>query len=260
MGLYGKPIDEDCRSKMATWCFQVVEFCNFSRETARLAMSYLDQFLGTKEGGLVLYDRKDFQLAAMVSLELAVKIHEPKELDMSLLSELSKGSYSILELTKMEKKILSALNYRMCPPTASSFANYLLELLPQNVPLYAKNKIKDFSLLQIELSVKDYFFVTHKSSIIALASILNATEFLQCFRLSTMARRSFHRDIILMAGIDPTDFVTNEVGEKLKELVQLNSTADNFYSIGNLPQFSSQKNYQDIYPSSPVSVSSIVQI
>merc|ERR1719410_1004236 len=132
--LYGKPIDEDCRSKMATWCFQVVEFCNFSRETARLAMSYLDQFLGTKEGGLVLYDRKDFQLAAMVSLELAVKIHEPKELDMSLLSELSKGSYSILELTKMEKKILSALNYRMCPPTASSFANYLLELLPKNVP------------------------------------------------------------------------------------------------------------------------------
>jgi len=253
----GKTVDKDCRYKMATWCFEVVEYCKFSRDTANLAINYLDQFLGTKKGIFALYDRRDFQLAAMTSLELAAKIQEPKVLEMRLLSELSKGSYSILELTAMEKKILSALDWRMCPPTAFSFANLFLQLLPKSIPAYTKSILKDFSLLQIEFSVKDYFFVAHKSYNIALASILNAAEALHCFCLTT--RQAYHRDIVLIAGIDPTDLSIHQVGERLKELMQLNSVKSNLYPKSNIFQRSSRKTYQDICPSSPVSASSIVQ-
>lgn len=28
-----KPVDEDCRVKMCEWCYQVVDFCKFRRET-----------------------------------------------------------------------------------------------------------------------------------------------------------------------------------------------------------------------------------
>jgi hypothetical protein len=253
------PIDKECRYKMAMWFFQVVEYCDFNKEIASISMSYLDRFLSTKEGTLVLYDRRDFQLAAMVCLELAVKMNEPKELDMNVLSELSKGSYSLIELTKMEKNILSALNWRMCPLTASSFVSYLLELLPHNVPFSVKEKIEHFTWLQIELSIKDYCFVVYKPSIIALASIFNAIDLLNYFRLSPKVRQSFHGNIILLVGIDPTDFLSQEVGKKLKELVK-SISIPNFNSLGDFHCVLSQKkNYHDIYPSSPKSVSGMIQ-
>lgn len=253
------PIDKECRSKMAMWYFQVVEYCDFNRETASISMSYLDRFLSTKEGTSVLYDRRDFQLAAMVCLELAVKIHEPKELDMNMLSELSKGSYPVMELSKMEKNILSALNWRMSPLTASSFASYLLELLPQNVPLSIKEKIESFTWLQIELSIKDYCFVVYKPSIIALASIFNAIDSLDYFRLAPKTRQSFHRNIILLVGIDPTDFLTQQVGKNLKELMKSISIPNFNYSSDFHYVSSQKKNCHDIYPTSPKSVSGMIQ-
>lgn len=251
-----KLVDADCRFKMVLWCFQVVEYCKFNRETASISFLYLDQFLGTEEGELVLYDRSSFQLAAMISLELAVKIHEPKELNMHGLSELSKGTYSIEQLVLMERKILMALNWRMHPPTAISFANLLLELLPTNIPTAIKNKIKEFSMFQIELSVKDYFLVVHKSSTIALASILNATDSLYFFRLSKTAQQSFNKDIILATGIDPTDFLTYEVRKRLKQL-QLSSAPTSFHSLGTVSNFLSLKKNQEVCPSSPFCVSSL---
>jgi Cyclin, N-terminal domain len=49
-----KAVDEDCRIKMCEWCYQVVDFCKFRRETVSISMSYLDRYLGTKKGRHVL--------------------------------------------------------------------------------------------------------------------------------------------------------------------------------------------------------------
>ena len=43
--LASKPVDEDCRVKMCEWCYQVVDFCKFRRETVGIGMSYLDRYL-----------------------------------------------------------------------------------------------------------------------------------------------------------------------------------------------------------------------
>merc|ERR1712176_1265420 len=79
-------IDETCRSKMCEWIFHVVDSTRLQRETAIVAMGYLDRFLSTpsRRAERVRSNRKEFQLAAMTCLYIAVKVRaghvQPPEL------------------------------------------------------------------------------------------------------------------------------------------------------------------------------------
>ena len=67
---------------MTIWSYQVDDTFKLNITIANIAMSYLDKNLGTKEGRSTLYDRIEYQLVAMRSLELAVNIQEPRQLNM----------------------------------------------------------------------------------------------------------------------------------------------------------------------------------
>jgi len=168
-------VDEECRVKMVDWCFQVVEFCNFSREVVVVGMSYLDRFLCTTYGTPFLEDRKLFQLAAMCCLYMSAKLFESRSLDLGLLSQLSRGVYSEKEIADMETTILCALNWFVHPPTAVSFINESLRSLP-SLPLHSEDlaAIVDLSRRQTFLAVRDFSFVSLKQSSIAVAAIVNS--------------------------------------------------------------------------------------
>lgn len=80
--------DEESRIKMSAWCYQVVDFCKFRRETVGIAMSYLDRYLTSLDDRSAVTDRKFYQLVTMTSLYIAIKIHEPLEMETSLLADL----------------------------------------------------------------------------------------------------------------------------------------------------------------------------
>lgn len=172
------PVDAICRSKMAEWCFQVVDFCEFNRETCCIAMNYLDRFLATVSGTTARKDRKIFQLASMVCLYTAIKIHEPQAMEPSMVSSLSRGTYSEEEITSMERVILSALGWQMNPPTALSFVHEYMGLMPAGM-LSESERIGmlDLSKFQTELAVSDVWFQGIDPSTIALASLTNAMNF-----------------------------------------------------------------------------------
>jgi hypothetical protein len=173
-------VDIDCRSKMATWCYQVIDFCKFNRETASIAMNYLDRYMLTEQGATVWADRKVFQLAAMTCLYTAVKIHEPEAMDPKLVSTLSRGAYSTAEVEAMEFTILSALQWRMNPPTALAFVRQFLELIPVDVVDQSmRETAHDITKFQTELAVTEHDFVTVKASTIAFGSLMNSLESLQ---------------------------------------------------------------------------------
>lgn len=170
-------VDADCRSKMAAWCYQVVDFCKFHRETVEIAMNYLDRFLATTAGQAAMADRKVYQLAAMTCLYTSVKIHEPEAMDPQLVSNLSRGTYSPQQVEEMESVILTALQWRLNPPTALAFVRQFLELIPSDL---LSDEIRqaayDISKYQTELAVNEYAFVTVKSSVVAYCSLMNALE------------------------------------------------------------------------------------
>ena len=50
------------RHRMINWYFGVIDICKFQRETASVAVSYLDRYLMSPGAATARYDSKIFQL------------------------------------------------------------------------------------------------------------------------------------------------------------------------------------------------------
>jgi hypothetical protein len=171
------PIDAACRSVMAQWCYQIVDFCNYKRETVAICMSNLDRFLATPDGQQVMLDRNQFQLATMTSLYTAVKIHEQEAMEPQLISNLSRGAHTTEAVEAMEFRMLSAIQWRVNPPTAMAFARFFLDFVPAHaLDDTARATVMDLTQYQTELAIGDYDFIMQNSSAIAFGAMLNALE------------------------------------------------------------------------------------
>lgn len=173
-------IDKWCRSKMVQWCYSVVDFAKFNRETVYLSISYLDRFLSSNSprSKQVLEDRKDYQLAAMTCLYLAIKIFEPKIIETGLLAELSRGCYTPQDFSIMETHILFDLNWLLHDPTPQSYLLHYLALIPTEKDGIKIDRVSILELAryQIELSVVDYDLMTKGASDIALAALTSSAR------------------------------------------------------------------------------------
>jgi len=171
-----KPVDEDCRVKMCEWCYQVVDFCKFRRETVGIGMSFLDRYMCSKKGKKALGDRKEYQLVAMTCLYIAIKLHEPLEMETSLLADLSRGCYTEMEFANMEKCILEAIEWRVSGPTPLAFVLHFISFLPDIISPSVVVAIFDYARYQTELAIGDHYFVKTKPSVVGMAALLNALE------------------------------------------------------------------------------------
>jgi Cyclin, N-terminal domain/Cyclin, C-terminal domain len=168
-------IDVDCRDKMCDWSHQIVDFCKFSRESVEIAMSLLDRFLLTPAGTTALRDRTVYQLASMTCLYTAIKVHERQALNPSVVSQLSRGTYSAEQIEATEATILTALQWRVNPPTALSFVReFLSTMLPEMSEETAS--ILALACAQTERAVAHYGFIAVPASTIAYGALLNALE------------------------------------------------------------------------------------
>ena len=169
------------REKMCAWCHHLVDMTELSRLTVSRAMNCLDRFLATshKRAQLALHDRQDYQLAAMTSLYICLKIHESTPVEASLLAEISEGCYITEDILDMERCMLEALEWRVNGPTPQEFVSNILGLATTEIvehDLDTLGSLLDVSLFQCELAAIDYDLSMCKPSIIALASVLNSLD------------------------------------------------------------------------------------
>lgn len=80
------------------------------------------------------------------------------------------------DLLAMENELVHSLTWLLNPPTPQAITMHMLSLLPHNLSRTTLENVANICLYLIELSVADYFFVTTKKSIVAIAALLNATE------------------------------------------------------------------------------------
>lgn len=205
-----KPVDADCRVKMCEWCYQVVDFCKFRRETVAIGMSYLDRYLCLPEGRSALCNRKEYQLAAMTALYIAIKMHEPLEMETSLLADLSRGCYGEMEFVHMEEKMLLALQWRVNGPTALGFVQHFIALMPSSLGGVVSEAIMDYARYQIELAISDHKFVSTKSSELALAAIMNSIEGMDVELVPTKLQGKFLRRVEKIANLMVDDVHTTQ--------------------------------------------------
>jgi lipoyl(octanoyl) transferase len=94
-------INEVWREKICEWSYQVIDHFAFSREVVSISIHYLDRYLATRH-----VNKKMFQLAAMTTLYIAIKLYEPGRLSMPSMIELSRGYFLVEQMAAMEMSIL----------------------------------------------------------------------------------------------------------------------------------------------------------
>lgn len=129
---------EGWRRTICEWSFEVVDHFGFDREVVSIALNYLDRVIAdtTRKTGTPI-TRKEFQLAAVTTFYLAIKLHgeldsregAPRKLGMNAFIKL--GLFSLESIKAKERSILAALEWRVNPPTTVAFIGSLLRLLPE---------------------------------------------------------------------------------------------------------------------------------
>ena len=166
------------RAKLMEWCYDIVDRSHFRRETAAVAAHLVDRFMGTTSAAAALRDRSEFQLVALTALYVAAKMHERGAFGLQDAGLLSRGLYALENIAAMERKMLRALAWRLCPPTGLQVAQQILTLM---LPEEAKDpsaweSLHDEVAFQLENAVLDYSLAIQRPSTVAAAAILNALE------------------------------------------------------------------------------------
>mmetsp|Transcript_4162 Transcript_4162/g.4724 ORF Transcript_4162/g.4724 Transcript_4162/m.4724 type:complete len:321 (-) Transcript_4162:1343-2305(-) len=210
-------INELWREKICEWSYQVIDHFDFNREIVSISLDYLDRYLSTRP-----VNRKIFQLAAMTTLYLAIKLYESSSLKMSSFIELSRGYFSTEHIIAMEGAILRALDWHVHPPTAFTAVKYFMILLPNsnsssNSTHNIYNEVRELSRFMTELSVCDYFFVQKKPTSIGLAALLTALELIGKGNLTQESIDTFLSNVVNVAGCDYNSSQVLECKARLKE-------------------------------------------
>lgn len=183
----GNKITPDDRMKIVDWCYSIVDQCKFERENVAIAMTIADRFMSTISNAsqhqlqYLLCHRGQYQLVAVTSLYISVKLNEQVAFSSKDFATLSHGMYSTEDIEDMEWLILQGLSWRLYSPTSLQVADQILSLmLSQAVATTLEQGTWDFIkeevAYQTENSVRDYYFTTQRPSTIAAAAILNAIE------------------------------------------------------------------------------------
>mmetsp|Transcript_12662 Transcript_12662/g.18605 ORF Transcript_12662/g.18605 Transcript_12662/m.18605 type:complete len:361 (-) Transcript_12662:67-1149(-) len=211
-----KRADELCRAKICTWCYQVADLYKFQREIVAVSMSYLDRFLCTKKDRGVLDNLKDYQLVAMASLFMAIKLHEPLKMNLAQFVALGRGCYDEKEIIATEKRLLTVLDWQIQDPTALAFCVHLLAFLPDSVHPAAAEATLDYARYQTELAIFNHRLLSHKLSHVAFAAILNAVKGMSSAMLNDDQKEMFLRTVekhsgILIHDVEKTQEVLDDI-------------------------------------------------
>jgi len=169
--------------------------------------------------------RDDYQLFAMTALYMAVKILEPYPRKMSLetLVEMSRNYYTRQDLVNTELEMLTALKWRTTPPTAILFCRELEPLLhhskKQTHAAYSQQFMADLERVYstiCDVTVSDPFFLNHRPSVIALATLFHAARLTGC---SVSKRAQLQQRGVALLQLDANEQAALEqVYQKLESL------------------------------------------
>jgi len=165
------PIDPEAREAIVDWYLKIVELCEYSVDTAVIAISILDRFASSPSAKDFLRHREKFQLASLASIYTAIKIHEKEAISPRFVAKLSGGVSNAEDVERMEIYILQTIQWRINPPTAIWFALNFLKLLN----LQSKRLMKSIES-QVIHALHNYEFCTVRASEIAAAAVINALE------------------------------------------------------------------------------------
>lgn len=198
------------REKICEWCFQVVDHCDIDRDVVSIALSYFDRYLSCHAS----IHETMFQLVAMTSLYLAVKLHSTKKISVYSISSLSKGHFRVDQILKCEICIIKTLRWHLNPGTPSMYLSVSTPLVDASTcNSQTSFEIFELSRYLLELSVCDSYFSDKEPSSIAYAAILVAMESLATSTKTKVRFGSYQ--------LDKSPMVTDQCAQRLRHVYGL---------------------------------------
>lgn len=216
------------RKTIIDWCYEVIDFYGYDPMNVSITLNYLDRYLGTEFGSHELQDINTFQLAAMTSFYLAIKINDPKEMSMRLLTQISRGLYTSEQFIQMEMQILTCLKWKVNPPTATHFLELFMELLMSSYDIHPElhEILSRLNAEQVKKAGGQYKLISCNPSIIALSAMLNSLEVVSPGQFSSLKSSELWSEVF-PNGKDhlKSDEVIN-VRRRLKNYICCNEPCD----------------------------------
>jgi hypothetical protein len=222
----------DWRYRIARWLLKASDDLNLARETAAIALTYLDRFM-MRRGSIV---KREYQLASVTSLFMASKLYEKKPLKMARLVKYTQGVFPPNEIIVKEVELTKVNMTFMFPPTPGAFALMLLNGLSGKAES-VKDLIENIRFLT-QLTACDFFFLSKRPSTIAVAAMvvsLEQTDFIESSRACL--------DKIKASGLKLDDEDTASCVKRLKSIFegnqkQINAAGNREGSQGRSASFS----------------------
>ena len=232
--LHGELVSEAWRRKLCEWCYEVVDHFGFDREVVSIALNYLDRAVGARVAASgSSMGKRDFQLLAVTSLYMAIKIHgecdDPnsprRKLRIDAFVELSRNFFQVETIEATEREILDSLGWRVNAPSCLRFVAAFLRLIPRwttddKAHSNYMGGMFDIARYLTELSVcVSTFSFTAKTSVVAYSAILCANEALQAtVAMPYDVRVIMQNNVAEATGLLPNDPQVLRVKSLLKEL------------------------------------------
>lgn len=161
------------REKVTQWCYDVVDHLKENRTIVYIAMNILDRFTVKQEPGTNLSD-KNFELASLSALFLAVRIAGSGKLRLSQLLGMSRSAVAGKDIIAMGTRMIKTLSWSYRFVTPLEFVKAMCEELPPSINDEIKQDVLDSASYFVEISVCDVAMSRKRASHTALAALLNA--------------------------------------------------------------------------------------
>ena len=159
--------------------YEFVDHYNYDREVVGVAISYFDRYISSQSCEDV-YTKDKYQLIAVTSLFLAIKLHgDGLNQNKSLaLARLLYGHVDPQEIYEMEMDILQQLDWRLNPPTLHMFALNFAQLHPLgDCCSTTTSYLYEATRYQVELAIFiPALLERFASSVIVYAALKNTEE------------------------------------------------------------------------------------
>lgn len=211
-------VDASCRLAMVNWCFTLVDSLDLSRETVGIGMSILDRYLSSGKGKSTeaLRDKHLFQLAAITSFYMAVKLHEPVKLDTRMVVHLCRGFYKESVIIEMERDLLHSLEWRLCVSTITpiEYVRHLIQLLPELMDI--ADTIQENAMKHMDCATADLAFSAFRASAVGIACLAGALNDTDTDILPSLEKQSIWHQLSINLDFD---IASNEIRKVEQQLL-----------------------------------------
>ena len=182
------------REKVSQWCYDVADHLGESRDVVYLAMNVLDRYCVVRSSSSRVLNERDYEIAAMTALFLAVRVTGITTLELPQVMRMSRVGVNIQEILEIGTNMTNSLSWERRLTSPLSFVRAMLELL--DVPTELKDSLLEASSYLVEVSVCDAYFSGRNPFNVGCAAVINAIGVGTQCRLSQAQSDKFYHQLL----------------------------------------------------------------